>query len=381
MLNISNEKALKRLLIIRFSALGDIAMTVPVVYDLATQYPDLEITMLSREMARPLFERLPKNVHFLAADLKGRHKGFFGLNRLKRDIHYEDFDCVADFHDVLRSQFLRLNCRLSGQKVAKIDKGRKGKKALTRQKNKVFVQQATSFERYAKVLEQLGFPTKPTFTKLDYSAFCGTQKATWETWIGIAPFAKHPTKVYPMEKMEEVIKALSARENTTIFLFGGGEEEKRQIAELCNKYPNVQAASNPNPSTSGLLRSARDDDSRFASLRGGTEPATSEAWWKQSRSQLATELALMSQLDVMLSMDSANMHLASLVGTRVVSIWGGTHPYAGFLGWNQNPSDCIQVDLPCRPCSVYGNKPCLRGDYACLWGITPEEITSRIRQS
>lgn len=331
---------MKKLLVIRFSALGDIAMTVPVVHDLAVQYPDLEITMLSREIARPLFERLPDNVHFFAADLKGRHKGFFGLNRLIRDIHYEDFDYVADFHDVLRSQFLRLNCRLSGQKVAKIDKGRKGKRALTRQKDKVFIQQATSFKRYAKVLEQLGFPVKPQFLKLDYSSFCETQKATWETWIGIAPFAKHPAKVYPMEKMEEVIKALSQRENTTVFLFGGGEEEKRQIAELCAKHPNVQPT--------------------------------------QSQRGLAGELALMGQLGVMLSMDSANMHLASLVGTRVVSIWGGTHPYAGFMSWNQNPSDCVQLDLPCRPCSVYGNKPCLRGDYACLNGIAPSQIIEKL---
>ena len=49
---------MKKILIIRFSALGDIAMTIPVVYDLAVQYPDLDITMLSREMARPLFERM-----------------------------------------------------------------------------------------------------------------------------------------------------------------------------------------------------------------------------------------------------------------------------------------------------------------------------------
>ena len=90
------------------------------------------------------------------------------------------------------------------------------------------------------------------------------------------------------------------------------------------------------------------------------------------------ELALMGQLDAMLSMDSANMHLASLVGTRVVSIWGGTHPYAGFLGWNQKESDCIQLDLPCRPCSVYGNKRCLRGDYMCMNGITPEYILQKI---
>ncbi len=331
---------MKKLLVIRFSALGDIAMTVPVVHDLAMQYPELDITMLSREMARPLFERMPGNVHFIAADLKGRHKGLLGLCRLWRDAHLSDFDYIADFHDVLRTWWLRSEGCLRRKKVAKIDKGRKGKKALTRQKNKVFMQQATSFERYAKVLEQLGFPIKQQFVKLDYSAFCVSQKADNETWVGIAPFAKHPAKVYPMEKMELVIKALSERENTRVFLFGGGAEESRQIESLCGKYNNVQPA--------------------------------------KSQQGLRGELALMGQLDMMLSMDSANMHLASLVGTRVVSIWGGTHPFAGFLGWNQKAEDCIQLDLPCRPCSVYGNKPCSRGDYACMNGITPEVIVEKI---
>ena len=331
---------MKKLLIIRFSALGDIAMTVPVVYDLATQYPDLDITMLSREMARPLFECLPSNVHFIAADLNGRHKGLLGLCRLWRDAHMNDFDYIADFHDVLRTWWLRTEGCLRRKKVAKIDKGRKGKKALTRQKNKVFVQQATSFERYAKVLEQLGFPIKPQFTKLDYSAFCERQKPANETWIGIAPFAKHEAKVYPLEQMEQVIKALSERENTTVFLFGGGKEENEQIERLCAKYNHVQPA--------------------------------------KSQQGLKGELALMGQLDVMLSMDSANMHLASLVGTPVVSIWGGTHPFAGFLGWNQKLSDCVQLELPCRPCSVYGNKKCLRGDYACMNGITPEQVIDKL---
>ena len=333
---------MKKLLIIRFSALGDIAMTVPVVYDLAVQYPDLDITMLSREIARPLFERMLDNVHFYAADLKGRHKGLLGLCRLWRDAHMNDFDYIADFHDVLRTHWLRAEGCLHCKKIARIDKGRKGKKALTRQKDKAFSQQATSFERYAKVLEQLGYPIKPRFVKLDYSSFCETQKATNETWIGIAPFAKHPAKVYPMEKMEEVIKGLSERENTILFLFGGGKEEKRKIEELCVKYPNVKTA--------------------------------------QSQHGLAGELALMGQLDVMLSMDSANMHLASLVGTRVVSVWGGTHPYAGFLGWSQKAEDCVQLDLPCRPCSVYGNKPCLRGDYACMNGIAPSQILEKLVQ-
>ena len=333
---------MKKLLLIRFSALGDIAMTVPVIHDLAVQYPDLDITMLSREMARPLFERMPKNVHFISADLKGRHKGLLGLCRLWRDAHLNDFDYIADFHDVLRTWWLRSEGCLRRKKVAKIDKGRKGKKALTRLKNKVFVQQATSFERYAKVLEQLGFPIKPQFFKLDYSSFCETQKPDNETWVGIAPFAKHPAKVYPLEKMEQVIKALSERENTRVFLFGGGTEENQQIERLCAKYNNVQ----PSKCQQGL--------------KG--------------------ELALMGQLDVMLSMDSANMHLASLVGTRVVSVWGGTHPFSGFLGWSQKAEDCIQLDLPCRPCSVYGNKPCYRGDYACMKGIAPSQILEKLVQ-
>ena len=331
---------MKKLLIIRFSALGDIAMTVPVVHDLAMQYPELDITMLSREMARPLFERMPENVHFISADLKGRHKGLLGLCRLWRDAHLSDFDYIADFHGVLRTWWLRTEGCLRRKKVAKIGKGRKGKLALTRQKNKVFVQQATSFERYAKVLEQLGFPIKPQFVKLDYSSFCETQKPDNETWVGIAPFAKHPAKVYPLEKMEQVIKVLSERENKHVFLFGGGAEESQQIENLCTKYNNVQPA--------------------------------------KSQQGLRGELALMGQLDVMLSMDSANMHLASLVGTRVVSIWGGTHPYAGFLGWNQKESDCVQLDLPCRPCSVYGNKPCFRSDYACMNGIVPELIIDKL---
>jgi ADP-heptose:LPS heptosyltransferase len=90
------------------------------------------------------------------------------------------------------------------------------------------------------------------------------------------------------------------------------------------------------------------------------------------------ELRLMNSLDVMLSMDSANMHLASLVDIPVVSVWGATHPYAGFYGYNQNPINAVQVDMPCRPCSVFGNKPCRYGAYDCFNQIKPEMIVEKI---
>ena len=329
---------MKKLLIIRFSALGDVAMTVPVVHDLAVQYPDLDITVLSREICEPMFFLFPDNVHFIAADLNGRHKGIGGLNCLLREIQYKDFDYIADFHDVLRSQWLRFRFALAGKKVAHIDKGRKGKKRLTRQKNKILTQQATSFERYAKVLERLGFPVKVDFKGLDYRRFEEVPNKPGEHWVGIAPFAKHAAKAYPLEMMEEVVEMLSKKVN--VLLFGGGFEEKQVLSDMCYRHENTYIA--------------------------------------HSEFDLAGEIAMMQQLDVMLTMDSANMHLASLVGTPVVSVWGGTHPYAGFLGWHQKDTDCVQLDMPCRPCSVYGNKPCLRGDYACMRGITPEMIVKKV---
>ena len=88
----------------------------------------------------------------------------------------------------------------------------------------------------------------------------------------------------------------------------------------------------------------------------------------------------MSHLDVMLSMDSVNMHLASIAGTRVVSLWGATHPYAGYLGYGQSHDDVIQADLGCRPCSLHGNRLCKRGDYACLTQIDPITVADHVEK-
>lgn len=318
-------------------------MTVPIVHDLAVQYPDLEITMLSRAMAKPLFERLPSNVHFVGADLDGAHKGLRGLNRLLREIHFKEFDYVADFHNVIRTQWLRLVCHLFGKRVAYAHKGRWGKWAMTRKHFKRLKQQPSVFERHALVLERLGLPVRPVFKSLNYSDLCETSKPQGERWIGIAPFAKYPAKTYPLEKTTQIIEALLQKERNVVYLFGGGDEERQWIAHSCSLNPRLKAAI--------------------------------------SQHGLAGELALMSQLDVMLSMDSANMHLASLVGTKVVSIWGGTHPYAGFLGWNQKPELCVQVPVPCRPCSVYGNKTCHFKDYECMNEIHVDQVVESLRRT
>jgi len=350
----------EHILIIRFSAMGDVAMTVPVVYSLATQYPAVRITVLSRPFARPFFENLAPNVGFMEADIKNEYHGIKGLNALYRRLSAKHFTAIADLHSVLRSSYLRMRFNLDNFKVAHIDKHRKGKRQLTSQNDKKFVQQPTSFENYAEVLAKLGYPVK-----LDFTSIFGSEKGDlnllpetlWnkantevnrdihsdeKPWIGLAPFAAHEGKIYPLPLMERVIQGvIHTYPQCRIFLFGGGEKETEVMNRWAETWPEVCNAS--------------------AQLKG-----------------LQQELILMSHLQVMVSMDSANMHLASLVHTPVVSIWGATHPFAGFMGWNQNPTNAVQVDLPCRPCSIYGNKPCMRGDMACMNQIKPEDIIQRI---
>ena len=346
----------QHILVIRFSAIGDVAMTVPIVWGVAQQYPNVRITVLSRAFARPFFENLAPNVNFMEADLKGEYHGVKGLNKLYRRLAAKQFTHVADLHSVLRSNYLRLRFNLSHFKVAHIDKHRKMRHALVNNnmKKKVKQQLPTSFENYAEVFAKLGFPIdKNLFTSI-FPAEGGdmTQlpelfrdKKEDEKWIGVAPFAAHQGKIYPKEQMKEVVRSLVANHpNYSIFLFGRGKDEEETFNQWIKEMPQCTFVS-------------------------------------QHIDSLRQELILMSHLDVMVSMDSANMHLASLVNTPVISIWGATHPMAGFLGWNQNENNTIQLDMECRPCSIYGQKPCIHGDFRCMTNIRPEVIIEKIEKT
>ena len=340
------------LLVTRFSAFGDVAMTVPVLITVARQYPQHRFTVLSRESMRPLFLQMPENVAFRGVDLKAeRYKGIFGMVRLFRELRKElHFDAVADLHDVLRTKILRTCAQMCGIRVACIDKGRKEKELLTRPQGKVMKQLPTSFDHYREVFSALGL----TIEQIEFTSVYGEKergdffrvqeflppRGEEKKWVGIAPFAAHKGKIYPLEQMEQVVALLNERADVRVYLFGAGEKEMSVLRKWAAKYPRAIIPE-------GL--------------------------------RMERELILMSHLDAMVSMDSANMHLASLVNTPVVSIWGATHPYCGFMGYGQKAENAVQIeDLDCRPCSVFGNKPCLHGDYRCLTRITPEMIVAKV---
>ena len=134
----------KRLLISRFSAMGDVAMTVPIVSSLAQQYPSVRFTVLSKPFARAFFENLAPNVGFMGADIKGEYRGMKGLNALYRRLSAKQFTAIADLHDTLRSKYLRMRFNLSRNRVEHINKHKCGRRKLISQHNKQFLRQPTS---------------------------------------------------------------------------------------------------------------------------------------------------------------------------------------------------------------------------------------------
>lgn len=321
-------------------------MTVPVLRAFVKQYPTVKLTVISRPFFKPFFEGIP-NLEFFAFDEKEKHKGFPGLVRLYKDVKKLKVDAFADLHNVLRSKVVSLLFALSGKKRATVDKGREGKKELTRAENKIFKQLPTMFERHAKVFEELGFPldlSNPQFPEKavlnsDILDIIGNEN---QKLIGIAPFAQYDSKVYPLNLIKEVIAKLAENSSYKILLFGGGKKEIEILDSLSEPYKNV------------------------INMAG--------------KIKFQQELQLISNLDLMLSMDSGNAHIAAMLGVKVVTLWGATHPYAGFLPFNQSLENALTSDRNQYlklPTSVYGNK-IIEGYEDAMRTILPQKVVDKV---
>ena len=340
------QNRMPHILVIRLSAMGDVAMTVPIVSALVQQYPSVKITILTAGFFKPMFSQFP-NVNIHIAEVKERHKGVWGLWKLYKELKALNISKVADLHNVLRSNILKGFFVLNKIPFVQIDKGRADKKGLTATSNKIFSQLKTTHERYASVFSELGFPIN-----LSKSPALAKQKLSENTLdivgsdtkkcIGIAPFATYSVKMYPLSLMEEVVHKLNNKEIYKIIFFGGGKEEKEQLENWANKYEYCV-------NSAGIL-------------------------------SFEEELGLISNLDVMLAMDSGNAHLAAMFAIPTVTLWGVTHPYTGFYPFGQDKDNAILVNrdkYPLIPTSVYGNKfP--KGYEKVMEYISPQSVYDKL---
>ncbi len=337
------------ILAIRLSAMGDIAMTVPVLIALKRKYPNVKITFLTKPHFEPIFNTL-EGITVFPVDVKSKYKGIRGLWKLHRELEHLSITHIVDLHNVIRSKILRFFFNLKGVPVVKVDKGRVEKRMLTRSKNKIFKPLKSTIERYTDVFKALGFDIdigqKDFLPKHKVSmGILKWDKTEFIKTIGIAPFATYQSKMYRLDLMEEVIQKLISKKNIKVLLFGGGEKESKQLKILDSKFgDSVQ-------SVAGEL-------------------------------SFEKELDLISNLDVMVAMDSGNGHLAANYGVPVVTLWGVTHPYAGFTPYNQPMDNSLlpsRDQFPLIPTSVYGNN--YPEDYLqAINSITPESIAKKVQE-
>lgn len=347
---------MRHLLVFRFSAMGDVALVAPVLLGVVRQYEDVHITLVTRPKFAIFFENMER-VTVVAADVDTVYKGAKGLYFLYKKINEDanTYAAIIDLHDHLRTHILGVYFKIANFFTFKnntqfvvFNKGRKEKKALIGHDNLQQLPHTT--QRYADAFASVGFPIAlpetPIFQFIPIKNNVNKSNAAKRNLkIGIAPFAKHAVKEWQFSKVNELVIALISEYPTIeITFFGGGGGEARKLQTLCNFHP---------------------ENTVLAAGKFG----------------IKEEIALMQTLDVMLCMDSSNMHLAALAGVKTVTIWGATHAAAGFAAYGA-PHRNVAIspeELPCRPCSVFGDKPCARGDNACMQRIDVEMVLRELR--
>lgn len=338
---------MKKLLVFRYSAMGDVAILLPVLKGLLKCNPNIEVYLITRTQFFPFFQGIDR-LYPIETDPDSRHKGVLGLFRLFHELRRTiKPDYVFDLHKVIRTYALDIMFRISGYKVIRFKKGRQEKKKMIR--TKVLYQLPLTAERYASAFEERGFPltlpAPPVFELRRLPPNFENLSAGTDLLIGIAPFSQHPQKVWGMEKTEDLIRLIDKKYKAKILLFGGGTQEKTNLEKIASKHENCIVS---------------------AHYFG-----------------LAEEIAVLPRLAVMISMDSANMHLTALAGVPTVSVWGATHPFLGFAPYFQPKENMIQYegsDLPCRPCSVYGKKKCIHPSVKCMDFISADAVFLRVSQ-
>ena len=338
-------KTSHKTLVIRFSSIGDIVLSTPLLRVLRARFPQGQIDYVTRSEYAQL-------VRF-NANLNVTHEfdtttGFAGLRELKKKLRRERYDLIVDLHNSIRSRFLR-SMRGVGS-VVKVDKRIKERTLLVKFKKNTYESIVPVADRYIETV--LGFGVQSDGKKAevhipDEILFGVSGKMAklrldrFEHVIGFCPFARHTTKEWPAERFVELGARVAGELNGAIMIFGGTPDRER--AERM-----VHALSD----------SAGKE--RILNLTGELS--------------LLESAAAMQYCDVIVTNDSGLMHLAAAMEKKVVALFGSTVEEFGFFPPKENSVVLERKGLHCRPCSHLGLPQCPEGHFRCMSEITVEDV-------
>ena len=311
-------------------------MTIPVIRAFKRTFPDVELNILSKAFPLKLFS-FEAGLNTIAFDSQ-KHRGLFGLWQLSKSIVAEGVTDVADLHFSLRSRVLCLFLRWRGLNVSQRSKQRRLRRQWTKKGPKPKELLDTQVQAYLKTLAQLGFVVEE---KALFDEMARNKVSSKSQKVGIAPFAAHKHKTYPKSLTAELLKELSKKYQTV--LFGAKGTESQQFDQW-----------------------------------------VSEGIAHENAAMLSFEMQLqeMQSLGVMISMDSANGHIAANYGVPVITIWGATAPSCGFSVLAQPNENQFQPDsekYPFLPSSIFG-KSTFKGYETAMESIEPKAILKRVNQ-
>ena len=354
-----------RFLVLCFSKETKALLLAPVLQNLVRQYSKISLTLVCLPHCQIFFHDIP-GVHTVGVDFKKKYRGPWGLYRLCRELNkLGPYVRGLDLNEELNNYLLRLFFFFHNLYFTKLAPINRQLHRLTRRRRKGRQNLPHLVERYTDSFRQAGLElnkkVKISFPALNLStqtrAFVHdflekrgltkeSPQKTIEAWIAFVPFADYRLKDYSFEKASELIDTLQKELKILIFLFGAQRESLDKLQDLHKKHPQTILV------TENLQR-------------------------------LELEMGVLSQMDLFLGVDSLYMHLASLLGISLFSIWGPTHPYGGYGPYGKkNKHQAIQIPheaLSCRPCSVQGNKSCFRRDLACMQWISTSEIFEKVK--
>lgn len=321
---------MKKYLIIRFSSIGDIVLTTPVIRCVKEQ-TKAEVHFVTKASFAPILENNPHldKVHSFESE----------ITEIAEELKNEDFDFVIDLHNNLRSVRLK---KILKKPSAAFPKLNPQKFFLTNFKWN-FMPDVHVVDRYFKATEKLNVTSDgkgldyfiPSEDEVDLS-----QHEIKEPFVAFVIGAKFATKRLPNHKIIEAIKGIK----NTVVLLGGTEDEQNATAILAEC-----------PSCISLV----------------------------GKLNLNQSASVLKQSEKVITHDTGLMHIAAALNKPIVSIWGNTVPALGmypYMPENTKAYSIHEVDLKCRPCSKIGYQQCPKKHFKCMEQQDAKSISASVNQ-
>ena len=323
-----------KVLFIRFSSLGDVLLTTPVIRTFRTHFPDAEIHFLTKKPFASLLEYNPNIDTLIHFDAENE-----SILKLIIRLQKEHYTHIIDLHDKLRSALIK---RFVKGKVFTYNKKHTYRKKLLKDRNLKPI--SSTLDLYASVLENfnLGLDERkldlflPDNEEVIAASFLPSDK---KRIVTISPGASWYTKQYPTEYYKKIIRNLLDHYDIGIVLIGTGQEKN-----LTAKLASVS-------------------ETEILNLGG--------------RTTLIESAVIIKHSDLFISGDCGPMHIAAAFEVPQIAIFGPTHPKLGFAPINPN-AEVLTLNLDCSPCTLHGNNRCPKDYFKCMMDLSPDLVLEHV---